>query len=88
MLALRSGLVTSNMIGSCRFFSVSSLNAKLTELTVAKAKSAEKEHTQQHHYNKAKYQNHHELIRTASIRGITVVGHRQVIRSRENEHRS
>jgi hypothetical protein len=45
-------------------------------MTVAKAKSAEKDkHTQQHHYNEAKYQNHHELIRTASIRGITVIGH-------------
>ena len=59
--------------------------AKLPELTVAKAKSAEKEHTQQYHYNKAKYQNHHELIRTTSIPGITVVGHRRVIRSRESE---
>jgi hypothetical protein len=58
---------------------------KLNDLTVAKAKSAEKEHTQQHHYNKAKYQNHHKLIRTARIPGITVVGHRQVIRSREDE---
>src|ERR1700683_2442734 len=41
--------------------------------------SAEKDkHTQQHHYNTAKYENHHELIRAASIRGITVVVHRQV----------